>query len=229
MAREKSKKLKNRYSRSSKLSEYRFLKVLKGFAMDMAAKELASDSGISEKTIRTTYRGLRNKLIEAAIYNRDGFGGAGFYLLRKGKMDDKGKRFFRGVAESEIFTSHVERHAPRLNSSEDLMGLIFEVAIRVFCNVHLDEGVLIEYPEETKNAALQLRDMGKWIKENQDREEFQEKYGHIIERFMKVAHDMKLLLEKEELLVLKTKSREHKYPWNLLYDDLRRYLLKHPL
>lgn len=197
--------------------------------MDITAKDLAQKSGISERTVRTTYRGLRRKLIEAAIYNPDGFGGAGSYLLRKGKIDDKGKRFFRGVAESELYTSHLERHAPRLNSMEDRTGLIFEVAIRVFCNVHLDEGVLIDYPEETKNAVLQLRDMGRWIKENQDRKEFQEKYGHIIERFMKVAHSMRLLLEKEELLVLKTKSREHKFPWDLLYDDLRRYLLKYPL
>lgn len=116
--------------------------------MDMTARELAENSGISEKTIRTTYRQLRNKLIEAAISNRQRFGGAGFYLLRKGKMDKQGKRFLQGVAESEVYTRHVERHASRLKSDEDLQALIFEVMVRVFCNVHLDENVLIDYPED---------------------------------------------------------------------------------
>ena len=225
----KSKKLKNRFSRSSKLSEYRFLKILKGFAMDMTTQELADSSGISEKSIRATYRDLRNKLIEAAIYNRDGFGGAGFYLLRKGKLDDQGKRFLLGVAESAIFSRHVERHAPRLKSAEDLEGLIFEVVMRVFCNVHLNDGALIDYPDATKQAILELRDIGQWIKENIQQEGFLEKYGHVVERFRKVAQDMKLLQEKEELLALKSKSRPHRFPWELLYNDLRRHLLKHPL
>lgn len=197
--------------------------------MDVTAKELAEDSGITEKTIRTTYKDLRNKLIEAAFYNPKGFGGAGFYLLRKGKLDNQGKRFLQGVVESEIFTKHVERHAPRLNSAEDLQGLTFEVVIRVFCNIHMTEGTLIDYPEETKKAVEDLRDIGQWIKENIQNEGFLEKYGHVVERFHKVAADMKLLLEKEELLALKTKSREHIYPWYLLYNDLRRHLLKHPL
>lgn len=122
------------------LYEYRFLKVLKGFAMDKTAKELAEETGISEKSIRSTYRGFRNKLIEAAIYNRDAFGGAGFYLLRKGKLDEQGKRFLQGVAESKIFIDHLDRHEPRLHSADDLQGLIFEVVIRVFCNVDMDEG-----------------------------------------------------------------------------------------
>lgn len=229
MGTEKKKKPKNRYARSSKLSEYRFLKVLKGFAMDKTAKELAEETGISEKSIRSTYRGFRNKLIEAAIYNRDAFGGAGFYLLRKGKLDEQGERFLQGVAESKIFTDHVDRHAPRLHSPEDLQGLIFEVVIRVFCNVDMDEGTLIDYPEETKKAVLELRDMGQWIRENMQTEGFLDKYGHVVERFRKVAADMKLLMEKEELLAMQTKSRAHRFPWELFYNDLRRYLLKHPL
>lgn len=229
MTKQKKKKLKNRYSRSSKLSEYRFLKILKGFAMDMTAKELATDSGISEKSIRANYGELRNKLIEAAIYNRDAFSGAGFYLLRKGKLDDQGKRFLHGVAESEIFTKHVKRHAPRVKTEEDFQGLIFEVVVRVFCNIHLDEGALIDYPEETKQAVLELRNMGQWVRENIQKEGFLEKYGHIVEQFRKVANEMKLLLEKEELLALQSKSKAHRFPWELLYNDLRRHLLKYPL
>lgn len=229
MAAKKARKRKNRYMRNAKLSEYRFLKVLRGFAADYTAKELARDSGISAKTIRATYRVLRNKLIEAAIYNRKGFGGAGLYLLRKGRLDAQGKRFLKGVAESDLFQRHVERHAPRLNSEEDLQGLVFEVAIRTFCNIHIAEGTFIDYPDKTKEAVENLRDISQWIRENLPKEGFVERYGHIIEQFRKVSEGMRLLLEKEELLALKSRSREHRYPWDLLYNDLRRFLSKHPM
>lgn len=225
----KKTKIKNRYFRNAKLSEYYFLKILKGFSEDVTAKDLAQRSKISEKTIRSVYRRLRNKLLAAIIYKSERFGGTGFYLLRKGKLDEQGKRFLQGIAESDIFTRHIQRHAPRLNSQEDLQGLMVEVVVRVFCNIHLDEEALIDYPGDTKKALLELSEMGKWIKESMQREGFLDKYKHIIERFQEVSAKMKLLLEKEELLALKSKSKPHRYPWDVLYNDLRRYLLKHPL
>lgn len=221
--------LKNRYMRSSKISEYKFLQILKGFSDNLSTKELAENVRVSEKSIRAIYRSLRDKLIEAVVVNQHDFNEAGFYLLRSGKMDEKGKRFLAGVAESELFTEHVEKHAPRLHSPDDLQTLLFEVSVRVFCNMKLKEGALIDFPDETKVALREMRDIADWIKQNLDNEEFMTKYGHVIERFQKLSQDMKLLLEKEQLLAMKNQSKAHHYPWDLLYTDLRRHLLKHPI
>ena len=215
--------------RNSKISEYKFLQILKGFSDSVSAKELASKIKVSEKSIRAIYRSLRDKLIEAVVLNQHDFNEAGFYLLRGGKMDEKGKRFLAGVAESTLFTDHIEKHAPRLHSQEDLQTILFEVSVRVFCNIKLKDGALIDFPDETKDALREMRDIADWIKQNMDNEAFITKYGHVIERFQKLSQDMKLLLEKEQLVAMKNQSKEHHYPWDLLYTDLRRYLLKHPI
>ncbi|UWQ73600.1 hypothetical protein [Leisingera sp. M658] len=220
---------KNRYMRNAKLSEYKFLKILRGFADDVPAKNLAETSGISEKTIRATYRVLRRKLFEGVVMHRHGFGNAGFYLLRNGRVEDKGKRFLQGVVESEIFTRHIERHAPRLSDAGELQNLMFEVSTRVFCNISMRDGALIDYPPDVRNALEQIRDIGKWIRANINQDGFLQQYGHVIERFKKLSEDMKLLLEKEELLSMRSRSRAHHYPSELLYRDLRRFLLKHPI
>lgn len=215
--------------RASKLSEYKFLQILKGFAEDKTARELASEIRISEKTIRATYRALRLKLIEALVRNRSAFGGAGSYLLRHGRFDARTRRFLEGVAASDLFSKHVERHAPRLRSKEDAQGLLFEVAMRMFCSLSMREGTLIDYPPDTKQALIEMREIGLWIRQNLEREGFLDKYGHVVERFRKLTGDMKLLTEKEELLALKSKSRMHAYTSDRFYNDMRRYLLKSPL
>jgi hypothetical protein len=232
MAKKKTKnagKPANRYARRSKLSEYRFLRILEGFTMDKTAQELAESIGISEKSIRATYRDLRLALMEAALSNTKAFGGAGFYLLRHENMGPRRRRFLDGVAQSELYARHVKRHAPRLKSSNDKEALTFEVAMRMFCNIDIDDGSLINYPPETKQALLTLRDIAQWIKDNLRREGFMEHYGHVVEEFFRVSKKMDRLTEEEELLALRSKSRPHRYPWMLMYNDLRKYLLKHPL
>ena len=85
---------KNRYMRGSKLSEYKFLQILRVFAEDKTSAELASEIRVSEKTIRATYRHLREKLLEAILIDKHAFGGAGDYLMRDNKLDEKGSAFW---------------------------------------------------------------------------------------------------------------------------------------
>lgn len=216
---------KNRYMRGSKLSEYKFLQILKGFAEDKTTRELASEVRISEKTIRATYRHLRVKLLEAMLTDKNAFGGAGLYLLRSGRLDEKGKRFMQGVAESDLFAEHLKRHLIRIHRPEDLQAHLIEVTVRVFCNISM-RGSVTDYPPETRQALENMQDIGNWIRENINQDGFMEKYGHVVERFRKVSADMKLLLEKEELLNIRSKSRAHHYPWNLMYEDFRLALAK---
>jgi len=209
----------------AKLSEYKFLKILRGFAEDKTVQELAGEVRVSEKTVRATYKNLRLKLLEAALTHPHAFGGAGFYLFRGGSLGDRARRFVEGVAESELYAEHLRRHAPRIRSKKEARALLFEVVIRLFCNLSMREGTLTDYPPDVMNALIQVREISTWIKENMHKEGFFPKYGHVVRRFEKVTDELALLLEKEELLALKTRSRAHHYPWSMMYEDLRRELL----
>jgi hypothetical protein len=215
--------------RNAKLSEYQFLKVLRGFADDIEPRKLATDVRTSEKTIRTLYRALRRKLLEAAVVQQHHFGGAGHYLFRQGKVTGKTKRFLEGVSESDIFTDHIRRHAPRIHDPQERKMLRIEVAIRVFCHMAMKDGALTDYPSETRSAVAQIRDMRQWIADHIHMEGFVARYGHIIDRVNALTQSILRLVEQEELLALRTKSRMHHFPNNVLYDDLRRFLLKNPI
>lgn len=220
---------KNRYMRNAKLSEYRFLKVLRGFAEDKTARELSSEVGISEKSIRATYRQLREKLIEAALEKPQAFGRAGYFLTKNGNNGAQARLFLHGIGQSEKFADHIKRHAPRLSTTDDAERLIFEVAIRTFCDLAIRENAVIDYPPETKKALQELRAAQAWIKENIESEGFLERYGHVIKAVERTTDQMNRLLEQEKLHSLRAQSRTHHYAQNVLYDDLRRYLLRSPL
>jgi len=72
--------MKNRYSKSSKLSEARFRAVVKSFAADLTALQTAQLCGVNRNTVNQIYRGLRERIFidcEAkrpffGIYERDG-------------------------------------------------------------------------------------------------------------------------------------------------------------
>lgn len=215
--------------RNAKLSEYRFLKILHGFAMNQTAKELAPEIRISEKTIRAIYRQLRDRLPEAIMMNPQGFGGAGYHLLPDRRLGVKGKRFLATIARSGIYARHAERHAPRLSDMRGMGDLLFEVAVRMLCNTSLRQGAMIDYAPDTKAALREASQIADWIRENRHKEGFLERQGRLIRRFEEIAEGMKRILDHEALAVLRTQAREHRYSAELLYSDLRRYLLKHPL
>ncbi|GKY89303.1 hypothetical protein [Sinisalibacter aestuarii] len=211
--------------RNAKLSEYRFLKILRGFAEDKTAQELAREIAISEKTIRASYRELREKLIEAALAEPQAFGRAGYYLTLRQNRGTEVRQFLHGIAKSEMFTSHVKRHAPRLSTSDDAQRLIFEVAIRTFCSVAIRDGAVVDYPPEMKRALTVLRTVEISI----DSEGTSNRRGEAAEGFPALEAELRRQTDAERLISLRTQSSLHHYPRNVLYDDLRRYLLRVPL
>ncbi len=72
-------------------------------------------------------------------------------------------------------------------------------------------GSVTDYPPETREALQNMRDIGNSIRVNIGQGGFLQEYGHVVERFRKVRADMRILLEKKELLNLKSKSRAHRY------------------
>ncbi len=222
-------RIRNRYHRRAKLSEYKFLQVLQGFCDDIPAANLTLKTRISEKTIRATYKALRGQLYFATQGDRYGFGGAGFFLFLGGNLRERGRQFIEEVSQRQIFLDHMRRHGPRTRKPTDATDFLFEVTVRMFCNIGMQKDLATLYPKETREALSTIREIAQWIRENQEIEGFSTKYASLLEGFEKIVTNMPKLLEMEELLALKTKSVAHRFPSNVMYEDLRRYLLKNPL
>lgn len=76
----KSRLLKNRYFRDSKLSEREFLKVLRGFADDLSTSEAARKSDVSLRSVNDIYVHLRGRIWREVWIDHDLFNGMGGYL-----------------------------------------------------------------------------------------------------------------------------------------------------
>ena len=142
--------------------------------MGRTANDAADGKRISEKTFRATYWKFREALLLAVISEPWSFGRAGHFLFHDRRLTRTGKAFLENVSRSDLFADHMKRHCPRLKSLRQRRLVLFEVVIRVFCNISVPK-------------------------------------------------------EATALMSLRTQSGEHLYPGNVLYEHLRRYLLKNPL
>lgn len=221
--------IRNRYHRKAKLSEYKFLQVLRGFCEDIPAAELMVKTRISEKTIRKTYKSLRIELIQAVLDDIHGFGGTGFFMFRDNELQERGRHFLEVMTTNQIFKEHLRQHGPRTKKPSDVSELLFEVTVKMFCNISMKKNVATLYPPKTREAIISIRDIANWIRENRDTEGFFERYSTFLERFNVVLANMPKLLVQEELQALRFKSVAHRFPSSVLYDDFRRFLSKNPL
>jgi hypothetical protein len=145
--------LKNRYCAGAKLSEHKFLRILHGFAEGMTVQELERTTHVSGKTIRATYRALRQNLARAIIIEPDKFGGAANLLLH-----ESANHLLLAVQRSPAFRRYRRRHAPRLSCPVEELALATEKLVRLIYTLDLrgldiDETVI----EALANGITQLR------------------------------------------------------------------------
>jgi hypothetical protein len=153
--------LLNRYYRGAKLTEHKFLRLLKGFAQSTPIKALAPTTHVSGKTIRSTYGTLRAHLPIATQRERARFSNAGGYLFEGERITRDAQRIIASVERTRRFSRYIKRHAPRLSSSEDERPFLLEKAVRIFCaldlrGVDVDERLLAQIAEAF--TALHPRD-----------------------------------------------------------------------
>ena len=124
--------LKNRYCAGAKLSEHKFLRIMRGFAEGMTLSALEPMTHVSGKTIRATYRALRLRLAEALSDQPLIFGEAGEYL-----QHCHADAFLAAIKSSIVFGRFRKRHGPRIKDTGDEQLLVVEFAVRVFCALDL--------------------------------------------------------------------------------------------
>lgn len=135
---------RNRYYRSARLSEHKFLRILQGYADRMTIQELDATIRVTARTIRETYGKLRSALPDAIEAMPDAFGGAGRVLAHPDAA-----QLLDAIRTSRCFRRYLRMHAPRAKPGEGLDILTVEFAVRVLCaldlrSVQIDEEEIIQ-------------------------------------------------------------------------------------
>lgn len=123
---------------------------------------------MSARTIRATYKALRERLPEVIAIDPDRFGGAGRVLA----MDGSGS-LLEAVRGCANFRRHRKRHAPRMKGEEGERLLANELLVRMLCAIDL-RGVNLAATEDRTLvmvglikglATLRPRDPLQWLTE----------------------------------------------------------------
>lgn len=221
-------RLRNRYVRNAKLSEYKFLKVLRSFAEGRNPKDAATDTGISEKTIRATYMALRQKVMEAAKSGRPLFGMGSRYLYVDGELTEKGQIFLDSVRSSDVFQRYLAEQAPRSKEGPERDALVFDLGMRLFTGLHVAEREFLEVSPALQRALDQLMLMRVWIDSQQDKPGFPDEQAETIVRVGQLERMAEIVIEQRQIIALR-QSAEHRYASGRYYSDLKGYLGQVPI
>ena len=225
---------RNRYMRSSKLSEYKFLRVLRGFADELTIKELSEETRISERSIRSLFGRLRRAVLEAAMAEPKSFGWAGYFLFDGDAFSERGHHMIDVVSGSDVFRRFLNHHEFRLGLTTDEVDdnfayILAEATIRIFCMLSMNKDNETLYSDEMQEAYAGLQLVALYIAQHQSQPDDPSLFRAALSSFERVVTDFPRALAQDEFRSLVQGFKLHRYPNDLFYDDLRRYLLKYPL
>ncbi len=224
-------KLKNRYVKNAKQSEYKFLRILRGFAEAKTPNELHAESSISVRTIRDTYWELRGKMFEALQTDKRLFGGAGRFLYPYGRIEQQGEILLKAVSQSDAFASLVALQYPgnREPTDEQCGLLLIEMAVRFYCKSSSTRGKLEEPPAAVMQLQAVILDR---IKDIEAAEQDPASRWTVGSLKIEVEHKFAELKLVELQHALKAATSGHRLsidPSHMIYGDMRKYLIKHPI
>lgn len=224
-------KLKNRYVKNAKQSEYKFLRILRGFAEAKTPYELNAECSISVRTIRDTYWELRDKMFEALQTDKRLFGGAGRFLYPHGKIEQQGILLLEAVSQSEAFAALVALQYPgnREPTDEQCGLLVLEMAVRFYCKSSSTRGKLEETPAAVMLLQSVILDR---IKDIDAAELDPAQRWTVTPLKIEVEHKFAELKLLELQHALKAATSGHRLsidPSHMIYGDMRKYLAKHPI
>ena len=215
--------------RNAKLTEYKFLHILRGFADEKTPKELAATAKVSEKTIRALYKALRKKLVIATVHMPDQFGLAGYFLFEEGKVARRGKAYLEAVIRSEFFKRYSEQQAPRRKDISKLEDILFDVGIRAFCRISQKNDLKITYSDHAQATIKNWKFLASWFQNKEDDQVFLDQNAALYAQYQQTSKNMQDFIRLEQLVSVLNQSTVHRYANNVLYRDLRKFLLKSPL
>ena len=192
-------RLRNRYHGHSKISEYRFLKLLKAFADEKTVQEAADATRLSTRTVRDMYQRFRESLLRAALEDPFTLGWTGYFLFERQKISVRGHAILDAIAGSNLFRSFIERHGIRTGFTKEkpesaFSYVVFETAVRIFCTLSMRKDNDTLYSDEIHEAYANLQLVALYIHMHKDGPDDPELFNAVVASFEKIMKAFQKLL-----------------------------------
>ncbi|WP_342075601.1 hypothetical protein [Yoonia sp. SS1-5] len=222
---------KNRYQRHSKLSESKFLEVLKGFSELTVSNQIASKTRISEKTVRELTWKIRFRMMDDIMNNRNIFQGIRRYLFDGGKILPRGQRLLddAGAVDPMILYTMLHRLDGRRLTERHYSALVIENAVRAYCRMAGQPYGLFEMSDELKNTYKIIKDSAEGLAKAEVTAENMQEYEALVAENARLLKDAEEVLDLEQRMAVADAHRSYVSPNQVIYNDLRKSLVKKPL
>lgn len=194
-------------------------------------KELHKETGISERTIRDKYWELRRKLFDAVQADKTKFNSAGRFLYPHRDIEYQGVLLMEAVAKSDAFAALVELQFPgnRQASDEQAGLLVIEMAVRVLCKSPSMPRTLGQAAEPIVKCAQEAQAIIAKIEAVQDDLANRWKAGGMKIELEHKLMELDLLKLQQNLEAVTSDHRSSIDPSDMIFNNLRSYLAKHPI
>ncbi len=222
---------KNRYQRYSKLSEAKFLEVLKGFSELTVSNQIASKTRISEKTVRELNWKLRFRMMDAIMNDRNVFQGIRRYMFDEGKVLPRGKRLLEdaGAVDPMILYTMLHRLDGRRLTERHYSALMIENTVRAYCRMAGQPFGLFEMSDELKNTYKIIRDTADGLAKAEVTADNMQEYAALTAENERLLKDAEEVLDMEQRIAVADAHRSYISPNQIIYNDLRKSLSKNPI
>lgn len=222
---------KNRYQRHSKLSEAKFLEILKGFSELTVSNQIASKTRISEKTVRELNWKLRFRMMDAIMNDRNVFQGIRRYLFDGGTLLPRGKAFLEdaGAVDPMKLYSMLHRLDGRRLTERHYSALMIENAVRAYCRMAGQPYGLFEMSDELKNTYKIIRDTADGLAKTEVTAENMQEYSALAAENERLLREAEEVLDTEQRIAVADAHRSYISPNQIIFNDLRKSFTKNPL
>lgn len=222
---------KNRYQRHSKLSEAKFLEILKGFSELTVSNQIASKTRVSEKTVRELNWKIRFRMMDPIMNNRNVFQGIRRYLFDEGKVLPRGQRLLEdaGAVDPMILYTLLHRLDGRRLTERHYSALMIENAVRAYCRMAGQPYGLFEMSDELKNTYKIIKDTADGLANAEITAENMREYAALVAENERLLKDAEEVLDMEQRMAVADAHRSYISPNQIIYNDLRKSLTKNPL
>lgn len=206
----------NRYMMNAKLSEHRFLRVLRTFIDWRTPSEAAKLTGISERTIRSLFNKFRQAIVDISLADHNKFGGLGLIIYQGSELSARGKLLLGGIQMEESYYDYLLNYGARPDDNHACMLLLWERAARLFCLKGSPNMAALIEEDDTLPTDVRSERLEAWLVRN----------GFPSQQVAEASPLSRDIEQMEHILGL---SKVHRRPDLVMFHDIRRSLLKRPL
>ncbi len=216
----------------SKMSEATFLAMLKGFADQQTVQQIASKTDVSERSVRDIVWKLRQCMYDMVMFDPHAFRGINLYIAHEGKPLPRGEALIRKCSSQQMVDAFMKHHGMRRRNFDHAKYTLIAIenAVRSYARMAGDPLELLEPSGEVMKARELARDGMQVLANDSDpspesREEA-ERISRDAQELEKLADEVRTL---EGGVAVSKAIRPYSNANNVIFRDMKRYLIQHPL